>query len=312
MHRISLRILNLILITIFLSFCLGETAYARRVHDFIGPENILGQISRYIQTTSERLERGEITNYVAADEYLSVIELCHRLLKSNLDYRLFVDTLRATKNAADRYYKCAFAGNETIETTEEGQITLWEISLEMLGIIKDRYNSYIRGMASDILRLTILFTDNGLAGEEAKRELRDGLCSVLETGGFENRFFAIRPLGSLIKSLPEQKDRNELIGKLASVLDDSDSILVGRVIQTLGEVLSSTKLDPEFRDEIISKLIGLYTQPIHYPASSYLATCLKTLVGNAPNKWYQKISEALRKYQILNRESILNYIFGNE
>lgn len=293
-------------------FISADISYARRVHDFIGPENILGQISRYIQTTSERLERGKITNYVAADEYLSVIELCHRLLKSNLDYRLFVDTLRATKNAADRYYKCAFAGNETIETTEEGQIILWEISLEMLGIIKDRYNSYIQSMASDILRITILFTDNGLAGEEAKRELRDGLCSVLEKGDFESRFFAIRPLGSLIKSLPEQKDRNELIGKLASVLDDSDSILVGRVIQTLGEVLSSTELDPEFRDEMISKLIGLYGQLIHYPVGSYLATCLKTLAGNEPDKWYQETSEALNRYHILNKESILDFIFGDK
>ncbi len=293
-------------------FISADASYARKVHDFIGPENILGQISRYTQTTSERLERGEITNYVAADEYLSVIDLCHRLLRSNLNYSLFVDTLKATKNAIDKYYKCAFAGNETIETAEEGQIILWEISLEMFGIIKDSYNSYVQGIASDILGLTTLLIDNGPVGEEAKVQLRDGLCSVLETGGFESRFFAIKPLGNLIKSLSEQKDRNKLIRKLASVLGDSDSILTGKVIQTLGEVLSSIEVDPELRDEIISKLIGLYTQPLHYPAGSYLANCLKALAGNEPDKWYQKTSEALNRYHILNKESILNYIFGNE
>ncbi|MCD6400176.1 hypothetical protein J7L85_05225, partial [candidate division WOR-3 bacterium] len=79
--------------------------------------------------------------------------------------------------------------------------------------------------------------------------------------------------------------------------------------QSLHEVLKIVSIDNKFKDEIINKLISQYARLHTYPVKYYLTECLKYLVGSNPDKWWNKISEVLGKYQSIDRESILRYIF---
>ena len=49
-----------------------------------------------------------------------------------------------------------------------------------------------------------------------------------------------------------------------------------------------------------------------YPQNAYLTECLRVLVGNEPEVWREPIYEVLSRYDIVDRDKILSYIFGED
>ena len=300
-------------VVLFVIFCVFNFASARRVADFGSTADILQQVGRKLAFTTEQLEKGNMTNQVAADDYLEMINLLQSLYHQGLNYSQFKSVLENMNNAVFAYYGCVYYyyKNGLIEVGEREQMILGSVALDMSELLK-KAPAYIRGKASDTLKYAIPLLSDSPKVSAVKNELKDILFSLTEDSDYLSRFYAVKSLGQLAKSSFNSAEQDEIVEKISGLIDDKDMLVIGSVVQTLGNVLSSVEINHLLYDEIISDLMNLYAQPLHYPVSNYLADCLKVLAGDEPDKWREPLTEILGRYHPIDRKSTLNYIFGDE
>ncbi|MDP8234142.1 MAG: hypothetical protein P9M06_05020 [Candidatus Saelkia tenebricola] len=303
----TIRSVAYVVFIIIMTVSFSKDLEARRVQDVSSLEFILQELNQRIDSITVDFASGVINVYDAENGYFDVVESCYVLLYSELEYPEFIETLRTMDSAMQRYNKYV----DFVETNNSKQAMLRSVVLDMSLFLQSSYG-YAQGLIAGILQNTIPLLSNSLLGREVKVKLKNDLLPLLNSSDYAMRYHAVRCVGALAKGYLNPAIQSELAIEIAKLLSDSDMYVVGSAIKTLGDVLSSIEINDDLRDEMISELINLYVLPIYYPVNSYLEDSLRELIGNDPGKWREYFSDILGRHQILDRRSLLSYIFGDE
>ena len=304
-HKSRRLLFNVALIVLL--FC--GSSYGRRVQNVNSKESVLENIEEELSSTSRDLSAAAISILEAEERYFKIIERCYVVFNSEPKYSQFLDSLRYMEIAFNGYNRCLNSGYSKIRTDTQTQSFFCSIVLDMSYLLSHS-SGYIQGLSSKILKDSISLLSDSFLGRAVKRKLNNDLLVLLNSRDYASRYHALSCIGLLIEHYPNQRVQSDLTIEIAGLLYDSDVYVVGSAIQALKGVLSSTNLNNELKNKIISNLISLYGRPLAYPQNTYLTECLRVLVGNEPEIWRREIYEVLSRHDLLSRNKNLSYIFG--